>query len=522
MSQESLLLVVVFVTGLMITRWMVRLAPLASELPLKTVAAKLLAGIVGAGDGGLVPFAPSSTLLTVTLVLAPLYVFGPMVLTGLARARLYRFSDRLANLLYWTPEGRSAVKLLLVQIALQQGDADAALTFLGEDADPLMLAQAYALEERWDKVLSLSVPPAGDNALLALAARVQAYVVLNRLDKAEAELTEMRERWQKTQGPVGYRSILMSEARIAAERGEFETVKTKLSDMPAGVPAHLVFGTAARAAERAGGTDTAVRLYSQAYSAAPAGQRGGYADKLGRYGAPLPELERTTKAYGTYGLLAAIVAAYALQVWLDRQYPLPASAGGLTVSSVLAAFFLNLPSIPQSDALWRYLSYGFLHGGLVHLGFNAWVLFDIGRLYERRRSWGNLLAAFVVGTIGGALLTVLVGSPDPLILVGASGGILGLAGALLADAWRGQTQQDRAMVRSLVQWMAIIVVFSFAVEGVSLWGHVGGVVGGFLWGFARPLLPPSRAIDIAAGLLSIGLMVYALAQGASLFVKYVL
>ncbi len=522
MSQEALLLVVVFVTGLMIARWMVRLAPLGSELPLKTVAAALLAGLVGAGDVGLVPFAPTSTLLVVTLIFAPLYVFGPLALTGLARGRLYKLSNSLADLLYWTPEGRSAVKRLLVQIALQQGDAGAALTLLGPNADPLMLAQAYALEERWDKVLSLSVPVAGDNALLALAARVQAYVALNRLDRAEAELAEMRERWQQTQGPVGYRSLLLSEARLAAERGEFEAVKTKLADLPAGVPAHLVFGTAGRAAERAGGADTAVKLYGQAYSAAPAGQRQGYADKLNQYGAPLPELVRATRAYGTYGLLAAIVLAYGLQVWLDRQYPLPAAAGGLTVSSVLAAFFLNLPSLPQSDAPWRYLSYGFLHGGLVHLGFNAWVLFDIGRLYERRRSWGNLLAAFVVGTVGGALLTVLVGSSGPLILVGASGGILGLAGALLADVWRGQSQQDRLMARSLVQWMALIVVFSFAVPGVSLWGHVGGVAGGFLWGFARPLLPRSSTVDLAAGLLSIGLMVYALAQGAGLFVRYVL
>ena len=290
MSQESLLLVVVFITGLLMLRWMVRLAPPTSELPLKTLFAALLAAVVAAGDGGLVSFAPSRTLLVVTVILTPLYVFGPIVLTGLARARLYKLSNALADLLYWTPEGRSAVKRLLVQIALQQGDADAALTFLGEDADSLMLAQAYALEKRWDKVLSLSVPAAGDNALLAMAARVQAYLALNRLDGAEAELSEMRERWQQTQGPVGYRSILLSEARIAAERGEFETVRAKLEEIPSGVPAHLVFGIAGRAAERGGRQDTAAKLYSQAYSSAPSGQRESYAEKLSSYGAPLPEL----------------------------------------------------------------------------------------------------------------------------------------------------------------------------------------------------------------------------------------
>ena len=78
------------------------------------------------------------------------------------------------------------------------------------------------------------------------------------------------------------------------------------------------------------------------------------------------------------------------------------------------------------------------------------------------------------------------------------------------------------MTRSLVQWMALIVVFSLAVPGVSLWGHVGGVVGGLLWGFVRQGLPRSSNIDLVAGMLSILLMGYALARAASVFVRYVL
>ena len=515
MSQESLFLIVVAVTGGLASRWMLRLAPLMSELPLKTVAASLLAAVVGAGDANLLPFAPSNALVIFTLVVAPLYIFGPLALVGLARARSYRLTDLLANLLYWTPEGRNAVKRLLVQIALQQGDADAALGFLDDrDADQLMLAQAYALQRRWDKVLTLQVPDAGDNALLALAARVQAYLALGRLDAAEAELAEMRRRWERDKGPVGYRSLVLSEARVAAERGQFEMARGKLEQLPPGVPAATVYGVAARAAEQAGQSDTAINLYREAYAHAPQGRREVYAEKLEGYGSPLPEVAQPTRPYATFGLLAAILVAYLVQSWLDSRY-------GQNTAVATGAFILNIPGIPAADAPWRYLSYGFLHGGIVHLGFNAWVLFDIGKMYEARRDWGDFLASFVLGTVGGALLTLVFQGNDQLILVGASGGVLGIAGALLADAWRGKVAQDKLLTRSLVQWMLIIVVFSLAIPNVSLWGHVGGVIGGFAWGLARQGLPSTNGFNRLVGGVSLALIAYALFEAGSFFFQFV-
>src|SRR5690606_13195984 len=156
--------------------------------------------------------------------------------------------------------------------------------------------------------------------------------------------------------------------------------------------------------------------------------------------------------------------------------------------------------------------YAFVHGNLIHIGFNLWVLFDLGRLYERRREWPDVVAALVAGTAGGAALTHLMQAGQPLILVGASGGILGIAGALLADALAGRSPADRLLLRSLLQWMALLMVFSFAVPGVSLWGHVGGVVGGLAWGLVRRRLgggTTARQATQAVGVLAIGLLALA-------------
>ena len=142
------------------------------------------------------------------------------------------------------------------------------------------------------------------------------------------------------------------------------------------------------------------------------------------------------------------------------------------------------------------LSYGFVHGNLVHVGFNLWVLFDIGRMVEARRGPGYLAAAFVAGTAMGAYLTSVAQAGETLVLVGASGGVLGVAGALLADVAGGRGQSIARCSVSCSSGCADRLL-SVAIPNVSLWGHVGGALGGLLWGFARQGLPADRRIDVA-------------------------
>ena len=511
MPQTILFLLVVALSGVYASRWALRLAPLGSELPLKTVSATALGAlVVGAFFAA---FALPGAFVTVALVLVPLYIFGPLVLIALARAQRYNGAFALANVLYWTPGGREAVGRLLAQVALQRGDAEAALTLLPERAESdLLRTQAYAQQGRWHDLLELTPPETGDNAFLAHAARAQAYIELGETNLAEHELSMMEQRWQRQgQGPLGYRAVTLTKARLTAARGDFEGTRTLLQEPLPGVPPFTVLNILAGAAERSGRLEAAAKLYTQAYRVAPEGQRARLAEKLTHYGQPLPTLVRErSRSVTTLMLMAVVAVCYGVQLWLDQNY----TAGGIRT----AAFLHNVPGVPEANALWRFLSYGFVHGNLVHIGFNLWVLFDIGRLYEARRDWGNLLAAFVVGTILGAYFTT-VATAGGVPLVGASGGVLGVAGALLADTLRSPNAQDRLLTRALLQWIVLIALFSL-LPGVSLWGHAGGLVGGLLWGFVRQGLPASKRIDWFAGGLSIVLIVYALVSAGSWAVRY--
>ena len=505
MTEIGLLLLAVAVTGIYAIRWTRRLAPPMSELPFKTLVATVLSGWVLAAE--FVPLPLGKELLPAALLLGPLYVFAPLAVTGLARAGRYRWAWLLTRALYWSAEGRLGLRRLLTQAALQQGDADTAAA-LAPEGEGLVAAQIKSLEGAWDEVLAIDLPRQGDNAFLGDAARVRALVALGRLAEAEGEIEAMELRWRaQGGGPIGHRSLRLSEARLAAERGRFVEARDKLQGLT-GLPAHLVFGVLARAAAVSGDMVTAGKLYSQAYLNAPEGFRSGYAEPLHQYGQALPKVTRRG-ATGTLVLVAVLALAFGTQTLLDRLFdPLIISNVAFPPAFAVAAFGLNV-ALPSIDVWWRFLSYALVHGGIVHIGFNLWVLYDIGRIYETRRGWGNLLTAFAIGTFMGAYLTQIVFGADVHLLVGASGGVLGVAGALLADVLRGKGGADRALTRGLLQWMALIVLLSIAVPNVSLWGHVGGVLGGLLWGFIRQGLPLSWRLDLFVGGVTLGVLLFA-------------
>jgi rhomboid protease GluP len=210
-------------------------------------------------------------------------------------------------------------------------------------------------------------------------------------------------------------------------------------------------------------------------------------------------------------LLGAVLAlTYLVQVLADKYIGLLSVGGqGIHASSVVAAFVQGVPGVPDANVWWRYLTYAFIHGSILHIGLNVWVLLDIGRLYERRRGWGDVLAAFTLGTAAGALATTIFQAGQPLVLLGASGGILGVAGALLAEAALSRSASDRLLLRSLLQWVALLLVFSIAIPGVSLWGHVGGIVGGFVYGAVRLRSGVGQRFSQAAGWFCAGLLALA-------------
>ena len=176
------------------------------------------------------------------------------------------------------------------------------------------------------------------------------------------------------------------------------------------------------------------------------------------------------------------------------------------------------PSTLAGMEFYRLLTYGALHGGLLHLLFNGYALSVLGPMIEERLGSTRFALVFVAAIIGGGLASALLHSP-PVPSVGASGGILGLVGAGLALLHGRQDAPAQALRTSLLQWLFIMAIFSLfgATAGLRIdnWCHLGGLLTGaaVAWLVTRMEATAPRARRWETG-LAVGLLVITLAGPA--------
>lgn len=133
--------------------------------------------------------------------------------------------------------------------------------------------------------------------------------------------------------------------------------------------------------------------------------------------------------------------------------------------------------------VWRLVSAGFLHGDASHLFFNGLALVGLGRMSEA--SFGSLrtLWIFLLSVVGGNVLSQLGDAP---LSIGASGGVFGLMGALVAFGWTRRAALPPPMRemfgRQLWKWIGLNLVIGFLLPFIDNRGHIGGLVAGALAG----------------------------------------
>jgi membrane associated rhomboid family serine protease len=151
---------------------------------------------------------------------------------------------------------------------------------------------------------------------------------------------------------------------------------------------------------------------------------------------------------------------------------------------------------------WRVLSAGLLHGSWLHLGLNMIGLWAVGQWTEKVWGWWRQLLLFSVASVGGCLAS-LAWAEAPLV-VGASAGIFGVAGALVvARAWgRPEVRDAVAPVSAkslgfwLVFWLLIgaLLPLVFGISLLAQAGHLGGLVFGVAVGHALAVAPERRLL----------------------------
>ena len=135
-----------------------------------------------------------------------------------------------------------------------------------------------------------------------------------------------------------------------------------------------------------------------------------------------PQLRRGDMPIATITILAINVIVFMLTVL----------AGGLRGEEVLLDFGASYGPYIRAGEYWRLVTAMFLHGGFGHLTLNMFGLYVLGELLERVYGYGRFTLIYVGAGIGGGCLSAL-GTAD--VAVGASGAILGVAGAMVATGF---------------------------------------------------------------------------------------
>jgi rhomboid protease GluP len=137
----------------------------------------------------------------------------------------------------------------------------------------------------------------------------------------------------------------------------------------------------------------------------------------------------------------------------------------------------------RDGQLYRLVTAMFLHGGLIHIGFNMMILMDIGPVVEEVYGSARYLFFYTVTGITGYLFTTFSPFRSYAVQsVGASGAILGIVGLMIAITTRRGGASMQALRSRLISWVVSIFVFGFFLRIVDNSAHFGGLASGFLLG----------------------------------------
>lgn len=167
------------------------------------------------------------------------------------------------------------------------------------------------------------------------------------------------------------------------------------------------------------------------------------------------------------------------------------------------ARLLELGALPDSGQIhheyWRLIVAGFLHDDLTHVALNTLLLLLVGPFVERRAGTGWLLLIFLIASVA-SFLGILVKHqlwPSLGVSLGASGALFGLLGAALVLVFRLPSQSRRVRIRGLV--VLVVGLTYSALPGISMIGHIVGLIVGAGMALLMPLDPARPAVTGAGG-----------------------
>ena len=204
-------------------------------------------------------------------------------------------------------------------------------------------------------------------------------------------------------------------------------------------------------------------------------------------------------------LITVNVAIYVLSVLLSKKFagePSGVFSFFAPDSALLQVFGWASPSLYSNFAYWSLVTSLFLHGGLLHIGFNMLWLYDIYPKTELLYGRLNTFSIYILTGIVGAAAATLFGAAP---VIGASGAIFGLLASYIVAARQSGNIMHQFVSQSYLKYGLVILILGFLIPGISNLSHLGGAIGGYLLGktllMARPRLGSQLTLFVVSAAL---------------------
>jgi len=150
------------------------------------------------------------------------------------------------------------------------------------------------------------------------------------------------------------------------------------------------------------------------------------------------------------------------------------------------AFAVLQPGGMADGEYYRLVTSMFLHYGILHLGLNMWVLWQLGRPLEAMLGRLRFTVLYFLCGLGGSIAAYLLSDPT-VQSAGASGAIFGLFAAIVIVL--------RKLGRSVAGIMPVLIlnlIITFSVPNISWQAHIGGLVTGAIVSAGFAFAPKER------------------------------
>jgi len=177
------------------------------------------------------------------------------------------------------------------------------------------------------------------------------------------------------------------------------------------------------------------------------------------------------KPYITISLLIVMGVFYALQLLTELIFGY----------DLLAIYGMKSNELIIAGEYWRLVTPIFLHGSIIHLGFNLYALNILGKRVERFFGTFRFLALFFIAGIMGNLFSFIFTNAPSLGSSTAIFGLLGAEGIFIYQHRNLFGDQFKVALRQIIQVAVGNLVIGFMIPGIDNMGHIGGLIGGILY-----------------------------------------